>query len=252
MSEEKQLPFGYVSEKIENPRRLVLYSKPKTGKTTLCAELKDSLLIDLEDGSDYIEGYKVKANNLKELSEILSTVIKAGRPYKYGIIDTVTALEDMVLPLAADLYRKTSMGKSFGLLPDGTYDPKSNILSLPKGAGYLYLRQAFFQVIAGIEKAFENTIYIGHLKDASIDDETNQVIAANIDLTGKLKTLICSTSDTIGYLYRKGNETHISFETSDVISCGSRSPHLRNQDIVVGEQIDGKFVAYWDKIYKND
>lgn len=250
MMSEIDLPFGYVSDKIVNPRRLVIYSKPKSGKTTLFSKLENSLLVDLEEGSDYVEGYKVKANSLEELSGILSSVIKAGKPYKYGIIDTVTALEDIVLPLATKLYRSTPMGKSFGLLSDGTYDPKSNVLTLPKGAGYMYLRQAFFNVIGGIEKAFEYTIYAGHLKDASIDDETNQVIAANIDLTGKLKTLLCSTCDTIGYLYRKGNETHITFETSDMIACGSRSPHLKNQDIIVGEEIDGEYVAYWDRIYK--
>ena len=28
------------------------------------------------------------------------------------------------------------MGKNFGLRSDGTYDPNSNVLTLPKGAGY--------------------------------------------------------------------------------------------------------------------
>lgn len=247
---EKELPFGYVSEKIVNPRRMVLYSRPKVGKTTLCAGLKDSLLLDFEEGSDFVEGYKVKINNLRELFEVGKKIQDAGKPYKIGIVDTATALEDMVLPLALKKYRETAMGRSFGLRPDGTYDPNSNVLTLPKGAGYYYLRLAFFQVVDYIDSLFEYTIYLGHLKDASIDDETNQVIAQNIDLTGKLKTLICSTSDTIGYLYRKGNETHVTFETSDSIACGSRSPHLRNQDIVIGEEIEGEFVSYWDRIYK--
>lgn len=252
MSEEK-LPFGYVEDKIINPRRLVIYSRPKSGKTTLCSKLSKSLLIDLEEGSDYVDGFKVKANNLDELKDILSKVNKAGKPYKYGIIDTVTLLEDMVLPYALELFRKEAPGgKSFGLLPDGSYDPKISVLTVPKGMGYMYHRRAFFDVIGWIEKVFPNTIYVGHLKDAAVNDDTNQVIAANIDLTGKLKTLLCASCDTIGYLYRKGNETHISFETSDVISCGSRSPHLRNQDIIVAEEIDGEYVAYWDRIYKKD
>lgn len=247
---EKEMPFGYVSEIIVNPRRLVIYSKPKSGKTTLCATLPNSLLLDFEEGSDYVEGYKVKIRNLKELFEVGQKILDAGKPYQTGIIDTATALEDMVLPLALKKYRETPMGRNFGLRPDGTYDPNSNVLTLPKGAGYYFLRLAFFQIVDYIDSLFERTIYLGHLKDASMDDETNQVIAANIDLTGKIKTLICSQSDTIGYLYRKGKETHITFETSDTISCGSRSPHLKNQDIIVGEEIEGKFVSYWDRIYK--
>ena len=244
------MPFGYVSEKIVNPRRLILYSKPKAGKTVLCSRLPNSLLIDLEEGSDYVEGYKVKARSLKELFEIGQKILEAGKPYQTGIIDTATALEDMILPLALKKYRETAMGKTFGLRKDGTYDPNSNVLSLPKGAGYYYLRLAFFQIVDYIDTLFERTIYLGHLKDASLDDETNQVIAANIDLTGRLKTLLCSQSDTIGYLYRKGNSTYISFESSDTIACGSRSPHLRNQNILVAEEIDGEYITYWDKIYK--
>lgn len=250
MSVEENLPFGFVSEKIVNPRRLVIYSRPKSGKTTLCAALEKSLLLDFEEGSDYIEGYKVKVRTLTELFEVGQKIVEAGKPYQTIIVDTATALEDLVLPLALKKYRATSMGKNFGLRADGTYDPNSNILTLPKGAGYYYMRLAFFQIVDYIDSLSERTIYLGHLKDASIDDETQQVIAANIDLTGKIKTLLCSTADSIGYLYRKGNETHITFETSDQISCGSRSPHLRNQDIIAGEEIDGKFQAYWDRIYK--
>lgn len=101
------LPSGKTKATAVNPKRLVLYSKPKAGKTTLLANLPDSLLIDLEDGSDYVDAVKVKIRTLSELKELGQQIIAAGKPYKRGILDTVTALEDMVMPLAKQLYMKT-------------------------------------------------------------------------------------------------------------------------------------------------
>jgi len=54
------LPKKKVSATRTNPKRMIIYSKPKTGKTTAFAGLDDNLIIDLENGSDYVEALKVK------------------------------------------------------------------------------------------------------------------------------------------------------------------------------------------------
>ena len=45
------LPTSKVKAERVNPKRIVIYSKPKTGKTTAYAGLEDNLIIDLENGS---------------------------------------------------------------------------------------------------------------------------------------------------------------------------------------------------------
>ena len=235
------LPTKKVKAERVNPKRLIIYSKPKTGKTTAFAGLENNLLIDLENGADYVEALKVKITSLQELLEAGKAIKEAGKPYKYVTIDTVTALEDMVMPLAIKLYRATSMGKSY----DG-----DNVLSLPNGAGYLYLRQAFFQVLDFIDTLAPHIILAGHIKDKQIDDKGEMVLAANIDLTGKIKSLICANADAIGYMYRKGNKTILSFKTSEEVTCGARPKHLTNEEIVVSELNEkGELEFHWDKIY---
>ena len=182
------LPTKKVAAERVNPKRLIIYSKPKTGKTTAFAGLENNLLIDLENGADYVEALKVKITSLQELLETGKAIKEAGKPYKYVTIDTVTALEDMVMPLAIKLYRATSMGKNY----DG-----DNVLSLPNGAGYLYLRQAFFQVLDFIDTLAPHIILSGHIKDKVVDDKGDMVMSANIDLTGKIKSLICANADAI-------------------------------------------------------
>jgi hypothetical protein len=235
------LPTKKVKAERVNPKRLIIYSKPKTGKTTAFAGLEDNLLMDLENGSDYVDALKIKVNSLQELLEAGKAIKDAGKPYKFVTIDTVTALEDMVGPLAVKLYKQTSMGKNY----DG-----DNVLSLANGAGYLYLRQAFFQVLDFIDTLAPHIILSGHIKDKQVDDKGEMVLAANIDLTGKIKSLICANADAIGYMFRKGNKTILSFKTSEEVTCGARPEHLRNEEIVVSEMNDkGEIEFHWDKIY---
>jgi hypothetical protein len=235
------LPTKKVKADRVNPKRLIIYSKPKTGKTTAFAGLDGNLIIDLENGAGYVEAMKVTANNLQELKEIGKAIKEAGYPYKYVTIDTVTALEDMVMPLAINLYQKTPMGKNYS---------GDSILTLPNGAGYLYVRQAFFQVLDFIDTFASHIILSGHIKDKQVDDKGEMVMSANIDLTGKIKSLICANADAIGYMYRKGNQTILSFKTNEETTCGARPEHLRNEEIVISEMVDGKLVTYWDKVYK--
>jgi hypothetical protein len=235
------LPTKKVGPQRVNPKRLIIYSKPKTGKTSAFAGLEDNLIIDLENGADYVEALKIQVTSLQELLDAGKAIKAAGNPYKYVTIDTVTALEDMVGPLAIKLYRQTSMGKNY----DG-----DNVLSLPNGAGYLYLRQAFFQVLDFIDTLAPHIILAGHIKDKQVDDKGEMVLAANIDLTGKIKSLICANADAIGYMFRKGNKTILSFKTSEEVTCGARPEHLRNEEIVVSEMNDkGELEFHWDKIY---
>lgn len=241
MTETIKIPTEVVKAESVNPKRLVIYSKPKTGKTTLYAHLENNLIIDTENGTGFVEALKVKIKNLEDLKEIGTQIKAANYPYKYVTIDTVTVLEDIVKPLALKIYKNTTMGVNF---------KGDDVLKLANGAGYMYLRDAFFQVLDYIDTFAPHIILSGHIKDKQVDDEGKLVMAANIDLTGKIKSLICANADAIGFMYRKGNQTYLTFKANDEVTCGARPEHLKNQDILVGEEIDGEYIAYWDKIYK--
>jgi hypothetical protein len=234
------LPTSRIPPSRKSPGVLVIYSKPKAGKTSLIAQLDNCLLLDFEKGSDFVDAMKVTINDLADLKTYGEEIKKAGRPYKYIAVDTITALEDMVMPLAIKKYKETPMGKNF----DG-----ESVLKLPNGAGYLYLREAFFDVVDYIKSLSHNVIFLGHLKDKSIEIKGKEVMAADIDLTGKLKSLLCSTADAIGFLSRDGDNTILNFNSSDLITCGSRPEHLRNQELVVATMKNNKLETYWDKIY---
>ena len=239
-----ELPTKKVLATRANPKRLVIYSKPKAGKTSALALLDDCLLLDFEKGSDYVDAMKLKVDSLQTLKEVGAEIVKAGKPYKYIAVDTVTALEELCLGYAKSLYLDTPMGKSFA---------GDNVLKLPNGAGYLYLREAFFKILDYIETLVPENgsiILLGHLKDKNIDVAGKEVAAVDLDLTGKIKALVCAKADAIGLLSRKGNQVILNFKTSDEITCGARPDHLKNQEIILTELVDNVLVANWGKIFK--
>jgi hypothetical protein len=244
---EIKLPLEKVKAVSQSPSNLIIFSKPKTGKTTLFANLENCLILDLENGADYIDAIKIKASSVEEIKHIGKAIKDAGNPYQYVAVDTITALEEMCVPYAEELYSRTPMGKNWFTSGKAQY---GTILSLPNGAGYPYLREAFTKVVDYIKTWAPRTILVGHVKDTLLEKNGSEFNSLDLDLTGKLKRISCSNSDAIGYLYRKGKTNILSFKTSDEIACGARPEHLRNQEFVVSELTDENVINVdWSKIY---
>ena len=94
----------------------------------------------------------------------------------------------------------------------------NDVRTLPNGSGYMYLQQAVRKVIDMFRDLCDNFILIGHLKDKMINKEGEELSEMSLDLVGKLANIICGEADAVGYVYRKKNETHISFEGGDNLS----------------------------------
>ena len=241
------LPTKKVEAEVKSPKNLIIFSKPKVGKTTLLANLENCLLVDLEEGSDYVSAMKVKARSIEDLKKIGKAIKDAGYPYKYVALDTITALEEMCVPMAEDMYSKSSMGKNWFTEGKPKY---GTILNMPNGAGYPWLREAFTKVIDYVKTWAPRVILVGHVKDIVLEKNGSEFNALDLDLTGKLKRITSSQSDAIGYLYRKGSKNMLSFKTTDEISCGARPEHLRNKEVVLSELNDDNTITInWNNVY---
>lgn len=238
------LPTEKIQPSEINPKFLILYGKPKSGKTSILAGLDKCLIIDLENGTDYYNAFSVKAKHLDDLAEIRTALANNPDLYDYVAIDTGTALEDMIMPLAIALYKMTPLGKNYKGV---------DLRELPQGAGYLYIRQAFKQVIDGFRKVSKYFILTGHLKDKYIDKDGTETQSFELDLTGRLKSIISAESDAIGYVYRKGvkgNQTWLNFIANESVVCGARPNHLKNKEILIAESdAQGNITYFWDKVY---
>ena len=254
-----ELPNKIIKSTRVNPKSMVIFSQPKMGKTTITSQLENCLLIDLEDGSQFVDALKFdvikKAKEENKLPLIILKQLMAaieesnkkngGYTYKYLAIDTVTALEEIVLPLANKMYRDSAQGKNW------TGD---DVTELPQGAGYRYTRKALSQILNELEELCDTLIILGHVKDKLIEKEGEEMNERGLDLAGKMSAILCSKVDAIGYLYRDENETIINFKPSEKLLCGSRSEHLKGKKIVVATSDDNNNITVdWSQIFmKNE
>lgn len=241
------LPTNKVPATSTNPHFLIIYGRPKSGKTSSLAQLEGNLIIDLEGGSTFINALAVQARDVNTLGEIAQAIraknSEVGHSfYKRITIDNATRLEEICLPYAATLYRQTPVAKNW----KGT-----DVRTLPNGSGYFYIRQAVRKVIDMFRDLCDEFILIGHVKDVQVDQNGEELSEMALDLVGKLSSIICGEADAVGYLYRKGNETHISFKGGDGTIKEARAPHLRGKDIVIAKgNDDGTITTDWKQIYK--
>ena len=210
----------------KNPKRLIIYGKEKSGKTTSVAQLPDTLILSLEvGGTDHLANILVMdiigLTPMKEeaatterrhaagkfyLSEVVTAIKKARKetgafPYKRVVVDTASKLEDWCEDFATLEYMNSVQGKSFNRV-DGKKDapmlPKDkweSVLTLPQGAGYLWLRIAFGKWLQMIDELAPDVILIAHLKEKQVNKAGKEMTANDLALTGKVAQLAAQSSD---------------------------------------------------------
>lgn len=117
------------------------------------------------------------------------------------------------------------------------------------------MREAFFKILDYIESLVPDDgsiILLGHLKDKLIETNGKEVSSVDLDLSGKIKSIVCAKADAIGLLSRKGDKVILNFKTSEEVTCGARPAHLKNKELVLTEIIDGELVEHWNDVFINN
>lgn len=207
-----------------NPKVLLLYGAPKVGKTTMLSKLDDCLIIDTEKGTNMLEAYVQEVNNRQELIQTLKDAME-GHEFKYIAIDTIDRVVQWAEQAVCAEYEVPS------------------IADLTFGKGYALAREKVMNTINAFRDCCEHLIIVGHRKVArAVIDGKALVEPESLDITGKLKNLIMSDCDAIGYVLREDDKLMVSFKADESIEAGSRCEHLRGQCI----NFD------WSNIYKKE
>ena len=199
-----------------NPSVLLLYGAPKVGKTTMLSQLDDCLIIDTEKGSRMLEGYIAEVNTRDELIDTLIE-LKDSKDvkYKYVALDTIDKITEWAEKRVCEEENVRAIG------------------DLAFGKGYGMVREKVVQTIEAFRNVTEHLIIIGHRKVAyAVTDGSTIVIPESLDLTGKLKNVIMSGADAIGYVHRDDDDAlKVSFKSGRALEAGSRCDHLKGQII---------------------
>ena len=257
-----RLPSEKSTVNVVNPKTIVLFGGTKQGKTTIAANLEDNLIIDLEGGTRYYsclaidvpgEAERESIASGKKVSEwdILKSILVELKEYKLAngenkykriTLDTAGVLEEAVMPYAIQLYKAEPRNKNF---------QGNNLKSVPNGAGWGPIRDAFFNVLSMFGLYCDNLIILAHTKAKTINKGGEELEVTDIDVSGKMSQMLAAKTEAIGLVYRKGNKTMVSFKGEQFIVSGARPSHLKEQEFVIAESDDQlNMTFYWDKIFK--
>jgi len=247
-----------------NARDMIISGKPKCGKTTVCAELPNSLLLDVENGSAFIESMVMTppegsgpVKKFKWLKEVAKSIVDAGRPYDYVIVDTLSQLDEDATFVGTFNYMNTILGKEFNRKRDDKgnlvfengktimltpSDPNyQNVITLPNGAGYYHSRSALLDIFETLRYLGRVcTIFICHITDKMIGEKNGeQVMVKDLALTGKLQSIVPRLVDSIATVWNEDGKMMISFDGNSDKIGGIRAKHTIGY---VGE-------LQWNKIF---
>jgi hypothetical protein len=263
MSESKlQLPTMKREPKETIPRTLLIYSMPKAGKTTIVSQLENSLILECEPGgADFVSGQILDIGSPGDLAKAIVAIEEAGYPYEYLIVDTLTKLDEWSEIVGTYNFMDKPQGKRLNREND---DPGGKVIGhtdnrfvtvheLPNGNGYQYSRNQMVYWYNKLSFLAPHVIFLAHVKDKYLESaRTGEVVESiEINLTGKVKSILASRVDAIGYLYRKDKQGILNFKNEDNVTCGGRCPHLNDEIVISEKQDDGSIKTFWDKIYKS-
>jgi hypothetical protein len=263
MSEEKiVLPTKPTKAVLDEPTRVIFMGMPKIGKTTATARLPEALVINFEDEQQTASGMFLYCPTIKKLKEICNAVKKAGKPYLFGVIDTITKMEELAEAEAERIYMSRLVGKNWikviGTPQGKKLDPTcgkaqyGRILGLPNGSGYPFLTEAMKGIDKLLKETFPHVIYLSHVKDTHLKNEDTGVETTSMDvnLTGKNKQVFSADAQAIGYFERIDMELYLKFTPSTDLISGCKVDRLADKTIKICEKTeDGKFITYWEEIF---
>lgn len=114
-----ELPTKRSEVESYDPSLLLIFGRPKSGKSSFISGLEDNLVIDLEDGYRSLSVMKIQARSYNDLVEIKKLIVKKGiddgctrengnKPYRFITIDNASRLEEYCLAEAARLLEDSS------------------------------------------------------------------------------------------------------------------------------------------------
>lgn len=263
------LPTEKIKAESKSANRILMYSKPKQGKTTALSLLENSLLIDTEAGSDFVDAFKIQVDITKpdheqaeEFMNILRAIYMKGYnattkvytpPYKVIIIDTYTRLDSWSEIVGTFNYMAKSQGKKFNVSTSGqrlSVGDKDfeTVHEMPNGFGFRHSREVMLDWYDKICKLSPKTIFVCHTKEKLVGMHSGEaVLTKDINLTGKVKDIIASKVDTVMHCFREGNKLMVNFSGED----GTRCSYLSGKTIILTESDDNGniIINNWNQIF---
>jgi hypothetical protein len=253
-----EIPKEPIKPASKEPRTLIIYGSPKSGKTTITAQLPNSLILEHENaGADALEARYIYLLNPYQIEEFVNEHAKNPKMLdgiETLIVDTITQLDAWSEIVGTYDFMNKVQGKNFNVVNNERLahtDPRfDTVHSLGEGYGYRYSREAMIKWYSLLISTGKRVIFIAHVKDKMIQTASGDIVeTTELNLTGKLKFIFASKVDAIAIFKRKGNKGYLVFENGGDVISGSRYAYLSGKILISESDDAGNVKTYWENIF---
>ena len=206
---------------------ILVYGRPKIGKSTFCSYFDEALFIATEPGLNHLEVFKVPVNSWEKFLEVCREIAEGHHPFKTIIIDTI----DNLVGFCNDyICRKNDIG---------------HISEMPMGKGWAMSTAEFTRVISKLSMLGIGPVMVAHVKQEEIETKTKKYNRWTINVGGKSQDAILAMPDIILFMDSEvegGAERGvIRTKPSMYFEAGDKSRRLPE---VISFPLDNPKVAY--------
>lgn len=196
---------------------LLLYGKPKTGKTTMASRFPKNLLIAFEKGYNAIDG--IKAVDINKWSEFRQVLRQLEKPEAQAMYDTIT------IDTTTIAYE---MCEQFVCSQNGV----QSIRDIPWGQGWTLVKKEFETCLRKITMLGYGLVLISHIemrKEKTADDSEIEILAPS--MPKRCYEVVNQIVDIIGYIATEWDDDGNSHRwlytrQTPTVMAGSRFPYL--------------------------
>lgn len=196
---------------------ILLYGKPKTGKTTMASRFPKNLLIAFEKGYNAIDG--IKAQDINRWSEFKQVLKQLEKPEAHEMYDTIT------IDTTTIAYE---MCEQFVCSQNGV----QSIRDIPWGQGWNLVKKEFESCLRKITMMGYGLVLISHIetrKEKTSDDSEIEIQAPS--MPKRCYEVVNQIVDIIGYIATEwdddGNsQRYLYTRQTPTAMAGSRFPYL--------------------------
>jgi phage nucleotide-binding protein len=185
---------------------LMIYGEGKIGKTSLCAQFPDALILAFEPGTSSIECYVLTMTKWEDFVDTIKLLKKGGHKYKNVIIDNVQIAYNYCSKFICD---------KIGI--DGAGEAKDY------GVTWSNISREFTYQINTIINYGIKPIFTAHSRIKDIESLSgNKYQRIEPLISGQLAEILKSPVDLLGYFNYYKNNRYLTIRGSDYIDAGTR------------------------------
>lgn len=196
---------------------ILVYGKPKAGKTTLASKFPKNLLIAFERGYNAIDG--IKAVDIKKWADFRLVLRQLKKPEAQAMYDTIT------IDTTTIAYE---MCQAFICAQNGV----QSVSEIPWGQGYAATKHEFEKCLREITMLGYGLVLISHIethKEKIDDDHEREILAPS--MPKRCYEVVNQIVDIIGYIGTEWDETGESHRwlytrQTPTVMAGSRFKYL--------------------------